>query len=179
MKINCWWCIHEFCSEKKHIFRVPFSQEKEKFSVLGQFCSINCCMSYILQGNHIKNQISSISLLYKMYRKFLQKENIFCITPSPPREILKNFGGDMDYKNYNQMKIKNSTNIILPPIIPLKTNIDFLIHDKKECHKIESESSKNGRDELVLKRKKPLVRKHISIQETMGLVKVKSSGAQE
>lgn len=158
---KCWWCIADLSSDNP--FRIPISHEKNEFKVIGQCCSLNCCMAYILNGSNVSNPSTSICLLYKLYSVFIKKNNIKNIVPSPPREVLRIFGGDICYEEYNKIKNLNSANIITPPIVPVKPQITYFINTSAL-----KTSSKNT---LVLKRSKPLTSKHVSIEKTLGIIR--------
>ena len=129
MKPKCWWCVTDIT---KHTFHIPISIENQVFRVIGYFCSLNCCLSYILKSVNIKNQTLSISLLYKLYNKFIVTNNIKDIVPSPPRETLRIFGGDLTYEEYDKIKISNNViiNLMFFPGIPLEPPLAQIVISK-------------------------------------------------
>lgn len=169
-KIKCWWCIDNININ----FSIPIKYDNSKFKVLGSFCSINCCLSYILHTNLLYSKTLLIQLLYKMYESYLKKNKINKIIPSPPKEILIDFGGKTSYKEYNKLKI-NYINLILPPMISINTDFEKINVDDKLIIKnipITDNQISNAKNNLSLKRKKPIKSKYISIEKTMGLVKI-------
>lgn len=168
--IKCWWCIEKI--ETK--FCIPLEYTNKKYKVLGNFCCINCCLSYILHSDLLNSKTLLIQLLYKMYESYLSENNIKKIIPSPPKEILSDFGGTISYEEYNKLKI-NYVNIILPPIISVNIEfekLDFNDSLKKKNIPITENQINNAKNNLALKRKKPIKSKYISIEKTMGLVKI-------
>lgn len=170
-KLKCWWCINDLTMQ---VFNIPLNYENKKFKVFGYCCSVNCVLAYIIRSSNITNQSHSINLMYKMYGDVLEKENIKVIQPSPPREILKIFGGKVDYTQYNNMKKKNYSNYFLFPKIPVNIyveNYDIINSNFKTLKSTSTDSSSN----LVLKRKNPIKQKHIPIEKTIGITKLCST----
>jgi len=168
--IKCLWCIYKI----KTKFFIPIKYINNKYEVIGQFCCINCCLAYILNSNLVYSKSLLIQLLYKMYESFLIKNKIKKIIPSPPKEILLDFGGKFSYEEYNKLKIKY-VNLILPPITSINIEfekLDFNDSIKKKNIPITDNQINNAKNNLLLKRKKPLKSKYISIEKTMGLVKI-------
>lgn len=168
--IKCWWCIDKI----KQKFPIPLEYKNGKFKTLGHFCCINCCLSYILNNNLLYSKTLLIQLLYKMYESYLLENNIKKIIPSPPKEMLLDFGGTLSYKEYNKFKLIY-VNIILPPIISINIEFEKLnLNDscKKKNIPITENQINNAKNNLALKRKKPIKSKYISIEKTMGLVKI-------
>lgn len=166
--IQCWWCIDII----KKNYPVPIKYENEEFSVLGHFCCINCTLSYILHSNLLYSKTLLIQLLYKMYKKCIKNNKII---PSPPKEILENFGGKLSYEEYNKLKL-NHVHIIYPPMVSINIEYEKINLNKSLPNKnipITENQITNAKNNLSLKRKKPIKSKYISIEKTMGLVKIK------
>lgn len=168
---KCWWCIDTI----KKSFFVPIEYNNKEYKVLGHFCCINCCLSYILHSNLLYSKTLLIQLLYKMYESYLSDNDIKRIIPSAPKEILLDFGGKVSYKDYNKLKL-NYVNVILPPIRSINIEyeeFDFDKSSKKKFIPITDNQIKTAKTNLALKRKNPIKSKYISIEKTMGLVKIK------
>lgn len=166
-KIKCWWCIDKIDNN----FPIPIEYNKKKFKVLGHFCCINCSLAYILHNNLLYSKSLLIQLLYKMYNNYIKDKKII---PSPPKEILEDFGGELTYEEYNKLKIEY-INLILPPIISINVEFEKINFNKslnKKMIPITDNQINNARNNLSLKRKKPIKSKYISIEKTMGLVKI-------
>ena len=166
--IKCWWCIDNI----KQNYPIPIKYEKKKYSVIGNFCCINCSLSYILHNNLLYSKTLLIQLLYKMYKKYIKDTTII---PSPPKEILICFGGSVTYEEYNKLKL-NYINIIYPPMVSINIEFEKVNFNKKENIKsipITDNQINNAKNNLLLKRKKPIKSKYISIEKTMGLIKIK------
>lgn len=166
-EIKCWWCIDTIDQN----FPLPIKYEKKKFNVIGHFCCINCALSYILHNNLLYSKTLLIQLLYKMYQKYIKDNTII---PSPPKEILECFGGKISYKEYNKLKL-NYINIIYPPMISINIEFEKINLNKSILNKnipITDNQINNAKNNLSLKRKKPIKSKYISIEKTMGLIKI-------
>lgn len=112
--IKCWWC-DGFCSENKII--LPEKKINKSFYGNGNFCSFNCAMSFNLEKQDEKVW-DRCSLLYQL------KENITNISnkkinPAPPKEVLKDYGGELSRDEYNNLlfSIDYSFIKLLPPMI--------------------------------------------------------------
>lgn len=110
--VVCWNCCHE-CVNIKHI---PIKHDKNIFYVYGTFCSDGCSHRYLYDNYRNKDlweKIQLIKFYYKeLYGKFVE------INPSPPRLLLKMFGGDMDIDEYRD-RDNNYQSMTCPPIVIL------------------------------------------------------------
>jgi hypothetical protein len=179
--IKCWWCISNVCSKT---FYIPINiTHNNKYEVIGNFCSVNCCLSYILNSYNIKNKSKSLSLLYKMYNNYLKSNNVEYINPAPPKELLTEFGGNMNYNSFKNKDFCNSTQIILPPLKSINFTSDLFIHPEKQNSQDTDENIMDNsiskqdcntvhqKKKLTLKRRNPLKSNFVSIEKTMGLIK--------
>lgn len=125
--LRCWHCTLCFdtipCA-------IPYQLVGDVFYVFGCFCSFNCALSYVLNSRK-SDKLEMISLINLMYKKMFNctKE----IVPSPPKEILKEYGGFLSQKEYRSHI--NDTNInyklLFPPIISTGYNYDKVIHNNE------------------------------------------------
>lgn len=118
--IRCWWCTYNFTTVPCGI---PFNYIEGHYEVYGCFCSFNCALAYLNQGKFDKKN-EKLAYLYLMYRKIFGKEPI--INPSPPKEILTEYGGNMTIEEYRELCNDTSItkNIVLPPITGIHAEID-------------------------------------------------------
>ena len=173
-KYKCWWCIYK-CNNR--YFHIPIEYKNKTFHVIGYMCSLNCCIAYIFNSNHIRNSSLSLNLLYKLYSNYIESENITCITPSLPKEVLIDFGGELTYDAYNKKKLLNNrSHILIPPVtridIQLETSTLINIKDNQNNNNILNHDDilkKNKK--LKLKRSKPLTYNHLSIEKSLGIFK--------
>jgi hypothetical protein len=108
-EIACWWCCHKF---DNYPISIPYKyyQQNCLFKCRGIFCTFSCALAYISN----KKMVHSIFLLKMLYKKMYPnaKETI---RKSPPKEILKMFGGPLDIENYRMDNVLHNINIY--PII--------------------------------------------------------------
>ena len=143
---NCWWCCYKFNTEPVFL---PFKYNNNIFTVKGNFCSFNCCLSY--NHNHTENYYETESLIYLFYKKMndISFDKIK-INYAPPKEILQKFGGPIDIDDYRQHFSVKQYNIFYPPytsVIPELEEVNLFT--AKEITKEEKETQ-----QLVLKRHK-------------------------
>lgn len=94
--ISCWWCCHTFTTQPIHL---PVSFKKDMFKVLGIFCSFSCCYTYMKND---KKYYKNLHLLNYMFKTQTKKKGVMSdyISPAPPRESLKIFGGPLEIKDF-------------------------------------------------------------------------------
>lgn len=112
--IKCWWCGG--CSEKSII--LPDKKINNKFYGNGSYCSFNCALSSNFSINDEKVW-ERCSLLYQLKDSMNIETSSDKIIPAPPKEVLKEFGGEMSRDEYNSMleSVDHSFIKLLPPMI--------------------------------------------------------------
>jgi len=111
--ISCWWCCHPFDS---HPIGIPIKYEEKTdlFKAVGCFCSFNCAYAHSRQEKmHI--HLSDFKHLYDKMTGVYHED--FQLYPSPPRFVLKMFGGVLSIEEY-RAKLINTFEIMLTPMIP-------------------------------------------------------------
>ena len=173
--ICCWWCCHQFDNMP---FPLPENLSKGIFKVYGVFCSANCAMAYNLELNDYKmsNRNTLIARLYNL----IMKKPVDKIYPSQPRQRLRMFGGTTDideYRNHN-LEICNSR-LVLPPMAPLRTLIEESYKDRNKYKwdnvDVEYNRYNKLKNNIKLKRNKPIKNNHNSLEKRMGIRKIKIS----
>lgn len=148
--IACYWCCHEFSTVP---VPVPIKYEHNKFHVHGCFCSYNCAAAYIFDNKNY-DMWNQYSLLNFLYKKLNPKKKIDKISVSPPKCVLKKFGGFASIEEYREKLIaEKSYNIIQPPMLSLVPQVEensFVWTSKKDS------SFLNFEKELVLQRSRPI-----------------------
>lgn len=117
----CWWCCHTFDTQAMSL-PISYDEKKQAFAGFGTFCSFSCMKAY----NHYENlsqkgnQYMLISLLYSKSNPQKAYQHVVC---APPRQCLKEFGGDMDISTFRE---QNDTvyELQLPPMINVSHIID-------------------------------------------------------
>jgi len=171
----CFWCAG--CFEGRPTV-LPTLEERGVYSIYGNFCTLSCSLSYLL-NEQIDPQVrwERQALLHRMYGQ------IESIHPAPPRESLKFFGGTLSHEEYREIingkKIRIDTH--LPPVISILAKLDTKPIDFYETSLRNTSAAGAGIDivkamepGLRLKRSKPLKDKESTLDAVMNLsVKVR------
>lgn len=96
--ICCWWCCHSFSTRP---LGLPFAYNDKHFKVKGCFCSFNCILAYNEEDKTSNGRnCDKKYLIVSMYKMLTGKIFGDYISPSPPRELLKMFGGPYNIREY-------------------------------------------------------------------------------
>ena len=162
---KCWWCKNTF--ENPGV-GLPNNYVKNKFQCQGHFCSFSCASAYNIDLNDelVSKRNSLLHLLYE--KTFDEKKNI---NPSPHWLTLKEYGGVLSIEEFRENIIMNLDEFIYlhPPII---CNMAVIERNEKKNMIINTKLNLK-KDELVLKRSKPLKSTKYSLETTMGLKRKK------
>ncbi len=145
-KLKCWWC-NGGCDNK---LVLPEKRYKDSFSGRGVFCSLSCMVSYNFElgDENVWTRYSLIYMLKDSIRSDLDK-----ISPAPPKEVLKEFGGEMEREIYDEYLDKSDDSFI--KLIPPLTSTEILIEHRMKPLEHNLSSSFLS-EELKLKRNKPV-----------------------
>lgn len=172
----CFWCCGTF--EGRPVV-LPTQEEKGIYTIYGNFCTLSCSLSYLL-NEHIDPQLrwERQALLHKMYKQTSD------IQPAPPKESLRFFGGCLSHDQYRDIINKNKLriDINIPPVISILSTLDTKPIDFYETSLKNTNTGGAGIDiikhsepGLRLKRSKPLKDKESTLDAVMNLqVKVKN-----
>lgn len=108
---HCFWDCAQFQNESIPLI-LSYNPLNKEYTGMGHFCSPNCALSYLYSMN--------ISQSEKWTSKGLMNSFWKNITPSPPRESLKMFGGPLSIEQFRDFIKKHSDyeiTISLPPIL--------------------------------------------------------------
>jgi hypothetical protein len=170
---KCWWCTYSFVNSPIYL---PHKYINNTYYVTGYFCSFNCVIAYnySLKDTYITHRAN---MIYLMYNQLLNNEEH--IIPAPPKEILIDYGGYMDIDEFREKSQIYSRNIkiLLPPM----RSLHIVIEDCDNAYTVNSTTSfvplnkndiANAKKKLKLQRKQPKKSNYISIEESLGLIKV-------
>jgi hypothetical protein len=170
----CFWCAG--CFEGRPVV-LPTLEEQGVYKVYGNFCTLSCALSYLL-NEHVDPQVrwERQALLHRMYKQTT-------IHPAPPKESLKFFGGTLSHEQYRSIIDKKQIRIDshLPPVISILATLDTKPIDFYETSLRNTSATGAGIDVmkpvesgLRLKRSKPLKDKESTLDAVMNLhVKVR------
>lgn len=94
--IACWWCAHTFTTQP--VF-APYDLKKDIYKVRGNFCSFECCLTYMSKDVLLKEKRYLLNYYFKDTTK-LKGTISEHVTPAPARELLKLFGGPLDIEEF-------------------------------------------------------------------------------
>ena len=175
-KYLCWWCCHDF---ENVPFFLPDKYYQNKYHVFGYFCSPSCACAFNIDMNDYKLWERN-SLIIKLYNE-ITNNNLCNISPSPPKQILKNFGGNIsieEFRGKTKTDISYSSRFILPPMVPLKTLIEESYKDRNK-YKWENKlnmSKFNNLKKNINTNKSVVKKTDSSLEKIMGIKKIKIDG---
>jgi len=166
----CFWCCGGF--EGRPIV-MPTHEENGVYTVYGNFCTMSCGLSYLL-NEHVDPQLrwERQALFHRMYKQTID------IQPAPPKECLRLFGGPLSHEQYRDIICKNKirVDINLPPVISILATLDTKPVDFYETSLRNTSAAGTGLDVikysesgLRLKRSKPLKDKESTLDAVMNL----------
>jgi hypothetical protein len=172
----CFWCAGSF--EGRPIV-MPTQEEGGIYTVYGNFCTLSCGLSYLL-NEQVDPQVrwERQALLHRMYKQPV------AVHPAPPRESLRLFGGPLSHEQYREVIEKKQIRVDahLPPVISILATLDTKPIDFYETSLRNTSTNGTGVDVvkpvesgLRLKRSKPLKDKESTLDAVMNLqVRVKN-----
>ena len=168
--IDCLWCCFSF--ENKP-FGIPLKKEGEVYHMYGNFCSAECCASYIFDWNYLNDteKFNSYSMLNGLYKEKYSEGIQF----APSKLSLKKFGGRLTIEQYRHMLSSNKKQlkVSIPPLISIipnieETNITNNLDNLNISNLNSSRISKTG-EILRLHRSKPLPDSNNTLENCMNL----------
>ena len=110
----CWNCCHEI--EGLNVSQ-PIKYEQGVFKTVGNFCSYPCIARHIIESNDTSDVVFSRLSTLNMYVNIINKTRGKKVVPSPPRLLLKMFGGTMDISEYRSKEDECLTVMNIDPIV--------------------------------------------------------------
>jgi hypothetical protein len=169
--VYCMWDCHPF---NTHPCAVPKKYINDIFYLFGNFCSYSCVASYIFH-NKTNDMWEQYSLLNLLYRKIYNTSTVQ-IKCSPPREVLKIFGGFLSIDEFREKVIVNDTTykVLYPPMVSIIPQIEENIIDTmnkkdKELYQLGKTGISNSIKSLRLKRDKSLINNNESLSKFMNI----------
>lgn len=129
----CWWCCHPF---EWHPICLPVhhDEKRNRFKVVGNFCSWNCTKAFNGQTNSV-NKFRQHQYIHDLFRKIVLDKNgkpfpYKHIPLAPSRWALKLFGGTKTIEEFRKdcvlldavgaVRLERSTLLCVQPIEPAK-----------------------------------------------------------
>jgi hypothetical protein len=178
--VLCWNCCHGF-STRPIPLPVSYDEKRDVFRVMGNFCSWGCAKAHSRDVIRSMANRGSQAMALTLLRKRITGKTT-TITPSPPRLLLKAFGGYMTIEEYRASHLQ--TEWTLPP--PRLITQSQVVHDRKVGeHKrrtmaktvdlskqidLGSPSTVPAVESLKLRRPKPIKKSSNMLEIALGLV---------
>lgn len=149
----CHWCCHSFPGMP---FGIPVARRAGKFHVIGNFCSLECAAA----SNFDRNRGSDLAWERNMLINQLSSaigNGLVKVTPAPARELLQQFGGDMDIARFRGMVRK--VRLVYPPCMVVEpqhveeVDVHQVLHDTQYVPLDDAKLDKYK--DVRLKRSKP------------------------
>lgn len=167
--IACYWCCHQFNNAP---FGIPVKYNKDKFFVYGCFCSLECASSYNFEDkSHVEEMWERYSLINFLSRTIGCKK---VVKPAPSRLCLKLFGGQMNIDEFRSYTNTNKlVSVNFPPMMTIVQQLEEInesdINSDFKYIPIDTERIKKYKDELKLKRMKPINNYKNTLDHAMNL----------
>lgn len=154
---SCFWCCHSF-NWTQTVLPVSYDAYKNIYTCEGHFCSPECALAYMYKEHGTESiKWYRHSLLRHMYSSLYVNKDL---SPAPPRELLRMFGGPLSIDQYRSytMKVNDMIASELPPIrlvFPVM-NIQGPVRDIKKYVSLSNDVVEKASEQLRLKRSKPV-----------------------
>ena len=124
--IACWWCCHKF-DWTPNPLPYAYDEVKNRFKVMGIFCSWNCAKSYSMDDTTLTSNYRVANLTTMIQQIYGRYIDIPC---APPRQALKMFGGKMSISEFRNIH-KNDYFEINKANMILDSNI-YIVRSRKK-----------------------------------------------
>lgn len=155
---SCFWCCHKFAWSPVHL-PVSYDAYKNIYTCEGYYCSPECCLASIYGDNRTSDSMkwNRHSLLRHLYADMYTDRTL---SPSPPRTLLRMFGGPLDIEQYREYSFGDN-NIILSELHPIRLvfpsmNVQAPLRDIRKYVSLSSEAVEKASEQLRLRRTKPV-----------------------
>ena len=170
--IYCFWCVFPFNSTP---CAIPRKYIEDVFYVYGCFCSPECAAAYIFDKSSSDAVWEQYTLLNLLYKDIYGNNRIRIALP---RNVLQIFGGYMtiqEFRSFHDSKYKEAT-MIMPPLYSIIPQIEENYIEKRSRKKkfvpIDLDKVKRAKENLRLKRSKPIQKYKNTLENCMNLTYV-------
>jgi hypothetical protein len=166
--ISCYWCCHKFQTTP---FGLPVKYSGDKFHVIGCFCSLECSLAYNYDMNDTVDAIWERANLVSYIGKKIGID--YKILPAPPKLSLNIFGGHLSIEDFRDFcKTSKLININFPPMMTLRQQIEEINESdifESKFIPVDNDRIAKFKDNLILKRSKPVNKTGTTLDHTMNL----------
>lgn len=157
---NCMLCIEPFDNTP---WAIPYRINSDgKFEVFGNFCSANCCASYIFKNFEDDEMWDRYALLNILYQKVYNLPGAV-VKCALDVLFLKKLGGILTIKEFREISSNSNKNfyIKMPPMVSIIPSVEelqqtSLFNDNSNREHLNKELMMKANDELRLRRAKPI-----------------------
>jgi hypothetical protein len=154
----CFWCCHGF-NWTPFVLPKSYDAYKNVYKAEGNFCSPECALAYNYADNRISDSTkwTQHALLGNIYCDLYKTH---CLSPAPPRTLLRMFGGVLDIKQYRDY-LSGTNDIVLSELPPIRLqvpsmNVQGPLRDIKKFVTLSNDTIDKASEQLRLKRSKPV-----------------------
>ena len=161
--VCCWWCCHSFPGPSLHM-PYKYDDRTKRFSTTGHFCSWECTKTYAMEMNDAR---SGERMMYvALMRKHANGNRYASTKCAPKRPALAMFGGTLSIDDFR----KGSSNVVVT--MPWETHILPVVTKVSPTTKMSvAQQNAAVKDDLVLRRAKPLARAKSSLETSLGITR--------
>lgn len=160
----CWHCCHEIEGESLQM-PYKYDERRRKFYLSGHFCSWSCMKTWAIDRYGITRGGIIVSNIVCMRKQLF--DQIGSIPCAPNRYKLKEFGGDLTIEEFREDSVRDSGTKKHVDSAPMRT---VLLDAPPTDTTTAAPTTQEKAGDLKLKRNKPLVRSHTSLESALGLV---------
>ena len=123
--IHCWNCHYEFSVYES--IGIPAEYQNGEFHCYGNFCSFECAARYLFDKLYSRDTHywEQLALLNTLYQRVYNLNSTQKIKMAPEKEVLKVFGGSIDYSEYRHCNVnKKVIQFYQLPLYPVKVYIN-------------------------------------------------------
>jgi len=152
----CFWCCHTF-DWTAAVLPISYDAYKNIYSCQGHFCLPECALAYNYDDSTISDSIkwNRHALLGYLYSDMYTTRTL---SPSPPRTMLRMFGGPLDIEQYREYT-SGDNEIVLSGLPPIRMqfptmNVQGPLRDIKKYVSLSTDVVEKASEQLRLKRSK-------------------------
>ena len=159
--VCCWWCCHRFPGPSLH-YPYKYDDRRKHFSTTGFFCSWECIKSYAMDT--AGPRAGEVQMIIALMRKHANSNKYIPTFPAPKRVSLKMFGGPLSIEEFRA----STSNVFVS--MPWETHVIPIVTSASS--KLARTLPVDGpKDDLVLRRTKPLARAKSSLEASLGITR--------
>ena len=159
--VCCWWCCHTFPGPSLH-YPYRYDDRRRHYSTTGYFCSWECIKSYAMDTAGAR--AGEVQMIIALMRKQANNNKYVPTSPAPKRLALKMFGGPLSIEEFRA----STSNVFVT--MPWETHIIPIVASVASTF-TRTLPVDGPKDDLVLRRTKPLARAKSSLEASLGITR--------